>query len=609
MRIGELIAGLDVRVRIRSQALADHHAPSDGSELDVRICDLTEDSRTALPGSLFIARAGSKADGKTFVASAVAAGAVAVLTDDPGLVMPTDRAGSPVIVLLTTDINLATAALAERFFGQPSDTLTLLGVTGTNGKTTTTYLMHQMLNLLGIRAGLIGTVLIDDGVETAPATMTTPPALEVSRTLARMVEAGCTAAVMEVSSHALDQHRVGALRFAAGVFTNLTGDHLDYHKSMDNYAHAKAKLFAMLPARAPAVVNVHSPWHQQMLTGSRAQPIGCMLVGAGQGPVSTSAELQAQTWSARIVGAGTTTTLVEIEQPLSTSAAARPTKPRERHRVQLPLLGAFNVMNALQALVTIASAYPHAPISRLLEALERVQPPPGRLEPVSRDGAPINVFVDYAHTDDALDTVLTTIRSAMLRQRGELHANPDARPSFGHDNAIPAGRLWCVFGCGGDRDRTKRPRMGRVASERADRIVITSDNPRTEDASAIIAEVQSGVTGPLVSRGEPRVVVEPDRERAIRFAIRSAAPGDVVCIAGKGHEDYQILPDPLRPGQTITRHFDDREIARSALSARGIEPRPVPSAKFTPIEASLDTLGDELLDIAVTPGDEPETRA
>ena len=257
MRIGKLIEGLGIRGRSGSEA---------GTPVDAEISDLTEDSRTASPGSLFIARAGAKADGKTYVADAVRAGAVAVLTDDPALAAP-----SPAQTLVSdgADFSGTIARLGDRFFGSPSEHLAVIGVTGTNGKTTITYLMHQMLNALGVRCGLMGTVMIDDGERVSRATHTTPPPLEVSRMLARMVGTGCRAAAMEVSSHALHQGRVAAVRFGAGVFTNLTGDHLDYHGTMDRYAAAKALLFEGLGPDAFAVVNVMDPAHTRMVRGCR----------------------------------------------------------------------------------------------------------------------------------------------------------------------------------------------------------------------------------------------------------------------------------------------------------------------------------------------------
>lgn len=553
MRVRELIAGWE-ECGDASIRLADR-----GRGGDVRVCDLTEDSRTVMPGSLFVARRGQKHDGRAYVAQAIRAGATAVLVDDETFVLPADSGGGRaagvgvggVALLRTRDIELATARLAERFYGDPSSKLTLIGVTGTNGKTTTTFLIHQILNAVGVRCGLIGTVCIDDGTEVARAELTTPPALDLSHSLARMVEAGCKAAVMEVSSHSLHQRRVGALRFKVGVFTNLTGDHLDYHRTMEEYGAAKAMLFEMLAeesAGGVAVLNIQDIAHTRMKERCRAGVLRCSVDGAL--PI-TGGTAPGTVCRARVRAATTGATEVTLTGPWGVQD------------VRLPLVGGFNVMNALQA---AASAW--AAVSRgsgqggeevsfpvIAEALAHATAPPGRLEPVTRDGDALSVFVDYAHSDDALRTVLTTLRESMT--------------GAGAGGKGGKRALTCVFGCGGDRDKTKRARMGRVASELADQVYITSDNPRTEDPDAIIGEIVAGIE-PARRAG---VEIEPDREKAIRRAIRVATSGGVVLIAGKGHEDYQIVRDPARPGQTITRHFDDREVARSALAARGILPR------------------------------------
>lgn len=547
MHIGALIAGLGIVVQT---------AHDQARSVAVRVCDITEDSRTVLPGSLFIARRGVQSDGRAFVPMAIKAGACAILSDDPDLVLPEPvREQELPVLLYAADINLATAQLAERFYGEPSRAMHVIGVTGTNGKTTTTFLIHQMLNQLGVRCGLIGTVVIDDGTEVSPSSLTTPPALEVSRTLSRMLEAGCKAAVMETSSHALHQKRVGALTFAAGVFTNLTHDHLDYHGTMENYAAAKAGLFEMLGRDGRAIVNAQDSWTVRMLRDCRAAIAGCGIRPETPGAPDQVGDREGSSggYWARVIGADTSGTNVELEYG------------GKQYEARIPLVGGFNVMNALQALATVHQVFGSFGMEQVIAALQQVNPPPGRLEPVTVDGDAIQVFVDYAHTDDALQTVLRTVRGA-LRQRGE---------SGGE------GRLWCVFGCGGDRDRTKRPKMGRIAHEMADCVVVTSDNPRTEQPDAIVEEILAGMQGEgrggnRVQAGraqdwaQARVRVELDRERAIQLAIRNLEPGDALIIAGKGHEDYQILPDPAMPGKTITRHFDDREVARAALEARGI---------------------------------------
>ncbi|MFN0133234.1 MAG: UDP-N-acetylmuramoyl-L-alanyl-D-glutamate--2,6-diaminopimelate ligase [Phycisphaerales bacterium] len=498
--MSELIAGLEVR-------------PAGGpGPRGVRVCDVTDDSRTVVPGSLFVARAGTKSDGKAFVGEAVRAGAVAVLAAEAA------PAGGAT-VLVTTDVARIGAAIAERFYGEPSATLDLIGVTGTNGKTTTAHLIHQLLNGVGRRCGLIGTVQIDDGREVAAATLTTPPAWELSRTLGTMVESGCVAAVMEASSHALDQGRVAALRFDVGIFTNLTGDHLDYHGTMEAYADAKARLFAMLPVDGWAIVNAQDPWHERMVRDCRARIVRCEVGVAGQ--VGAQAEARAVIESASMSGMRLTLA-----------------GPWGSERAEVGLIGAHNAMNAVQALAACYAL--GVPMRELVRGIERAVAPPGRLEPVTSRRSPFQVLVDYAHTDDALRKVLTTLRPL----RG------------------PGGRLVVVFGCGGDRDRTKRPRMGEAASELADRVIVTSDNPRSEEPEAIIREIVAGV--PLEQRA--RVEVEADRAAAIGLAVGSLSPGDILVIAGKGHETEQIVSDG---GGGLRRlEFDDREAARAALGTR-----------------------------------------
>ncbi|HYE02352.1 MAG TPA: UDP-N-acetylmuramoyl-L-alanyl-D-glutamate--2,6-diaminopimelate ligase [Phycisphaerales bacterium] len=530
MWLAELIRGLPVRV-------VKEAGP-------VRVCDVTEDSRTVMPGSLFIARRGREADGRAFVPAAIAAGAVAILSDDPALTPgPEAQARPGPALLVSEDVELATALLAERFYGEPSGKLVVIGVTGTNGKTTTSSLIHQMLNALGVRTGLIGTVSIDDGVEIAPATLTTPTALETSLTLWRMVEAGCRAAVMEVSSHALHQRRVAGLSFAVGVFTNLSGDHLDYHGTMEAYAEAKSRLFAMLGPEAVAVVNADDGWHERLVAGTRARVLRCCLEELG---ACRSCEPECR---ARVVAGRARTTVAEFSGPWGSG------------RTELKLVGRHNVMNALQAgAATWAAAQTverrkdaafMLDGARMARLLAQVEPPPGRLEMVSGPTDPVTVYVDYAHSDDALGTVLRVLRGAALE-------NPEA-----------GAAVWCVFGCGGDRDRSKRPRMGAVAARQADHVILTSDNPRREDPGAIVGEIMAGIPEPAT----PRVLVELDRERAIRLAIRRAAPGDIVLIAGKGHETYQILPDGR--GGTVRRDFDDRRVAREALRLRAQGTPPV----------------------------------
>lgn len=486
------------------------------SPVGVRIVDLTEDSRTVLPGSMFVAREGGSADGRRFIANAIRDGAAAILTDAHGAA---DHTHAAVPVLVAEDLPATVAWLAERFFGEPSKRLRLVGVTGTNGKSTVAHLTHGLLNSGGIRAGLIGTIEIDDGREVARSEMTTLPAIELSRTLATMVEHGCRAAVMEVSSHALDQRRVRALAFDAAIFTMLGSDHLDYHGTLDAYAGAKARLFQMLAPEALAIVNAEDPACGRMLRDCRARVLRCG------------------------VRTGEATVHIENESPEGMTMRVR--APFGACELSAPLLGSHNAMNALQAVCAAVEVglEPDA----IAGAAGSWRPPPGRLERVSPpDGTsgPV-VFVDYAHTADALERTLSAVRAVA----GD-------RP------------IAVVFGCGGDRDAGKRPVMGATAARLADRVVLTSDNPRREEPGSIISMVLEGIP----SDRRDSVAVHADRARAIESAILQAADNEIVVIAGKGHEREQIVPDGA--GGVVRRPFDDVAEARCAIARRGSE-RPV----------------------------------
>ncbi len=470
-------------------------------DLALEINALADDSRKASPGSLFIARPGHQADGRQFITDAIQRGSIAILSDT------TDSIPPAVAALTATDLNRATAFLAERFHGQPTAHLTLIGVTGTNGKTTIAYLIRQLLEHAGRRCALLGTVETFDGQTTQPANLTTPGAIDLSALFARAVANRCTHAVMETSSHALHQGRVAALHFRAGIFTNLTGDHLDYHGDMASYAAAKAMLFEMLPADGIAVVNADDPASSRMIQRCKCRVLRTSVAGAPADCTATVHALAADHVRATFTG------------------------PWGILDLELPLIGLHNVSNALQA-----AAVAHAlglTSDELTEGLASCHAPPGRLEPVTTRGDAFTVLVDYAHTDDALANVLRA-----LRPLTPLH-----------------GRLRVLFGCGGDRDRTKRPRMARTACDLADDVIITSDNPRTEDPDAIIDEIMTGV--PPAKR--PHISRCTDRRDAIHKAVHSLRDGDVLLIAGKGHEDYQIIGAVKRP-------FDDRLIAREALA-------------------------------------------
>ena len=521
MDLGELIDGLAVRL-------------SKGAEA-IRICDITEDSRTVVPGSLFIARGGLKADGKQHIGSAITAGAVAVLTDSK------DAGEWDVPVLYCADIMHACAVMAERFYGSPSQKLKLALVTGTNGKTTITTLIWRILNGIERRCGLIGTVLVDDGAEVARANMTTPPSIEISRSLQMMVDAGCMGAAIEASSHALDQKRVDALKIEVAVFTNLSGDHLDYHKTMEAYLAAKARLFTLLAPNGTAIINADDPASETAIqTIAGRKDVHVLRCREGGGP-ATAGECR-----------------VEIVDVSIDGMTLQLVGPWGEIETIVPMVGRYNAMNVLQA---AASAWAMAGLTKdeLERGLAKIAAPGGRLEPVSTPADGVKVFVDYAHSDDSLTRMLEAI-GPLVPGRGTKGGSVAA--AAGTQRSATQGRLWVVFGCGGDRDRTKRPRMGKAASTLADLVVVTSDNPRTEKPSAIIDEVLAGID----AEHRSKIVVQVDRERAIQHAIEHARDGDVVVIAGKGHETEQILPDGK--GGTYIIHFDDREVARTALAAR-----------------------------------------
>jgi UDP-N-acetylmuramoyl-L-alanyl-D-glutamate--2,6-diaminopimelate ligase len=445
-------------------------APTEvANEAPVEVRDLAYDADAVVPGALFFCVPGSRADGHDFAAVAVERGAVALVVERrvdaavPQLVVPSARA--------------AMAVAADEFFGRPTEELEVAGVTGTNGKTTTAYLLHAILAAAGRSPGLLGTVEARVGGRPRTLERTTPEAIDLQRIFREMLDAGDRSCAMEASSHAAELHRLDLVRFRVLVFTNLSQDHLDFHGTMERYFAAKRRLFDGVPA----VVGADDPWGRRLVDelGGAALTFG----------FSDEADV----------------------------------RPDALAGVDLRLRGRFNVLNALGAAAAAGVlGIERAAVKAGLESVEGV---PGRFEEVS-EGQPFTVLVDYAHTPDSLEIVLREARR------------------------LAEGRLVCVFGCGGDRDREKRPQMGRVSGELADLTVVTSDNPRGEDPDAIIADIVAGARGELV--------VEPDRRAAIEAALELARPGDVVVVAGKGHEQGQEAGGVVRP-------FDDREVARAAL--------------------------------------------
>jgi UDP-N-acetylmuramoyl-L-alanyl-D-glutamate--2,6-diaminopimelate ligase len=466
------------------------------------ITGIAYDSRAVVSGQVFVALKGQHADGASFVQQALDRGAAAIVSEQPA---PPDVRVPWAIV---ENARLALALLAAEFFHHPSRDMQVVGITGTNGKTTTAYVLASIFEAAGIACGILGTVSYRIGDEVREATRTTPEAPDVQRLLREMVDKGCGACTMEVSSHALSLARVDGVTFAAAIFTNLTRDHLDFHADMDAYFRAKRRLFEMLPGDAPSLINLDDPRGQS-------------LIGAGGTPttyaISKPADLTTGPLSFSLEGLS-----FDIRSPRGTV------------HIDSRLVGRPNVYNILAAVSTaVALGLPLDAIERGVRALDGV---PGRFQVVSDAADEITVVVDYAHTDDALRNLLET-----------------ARP-------LARGRLITVFGCGGDRDRTKRPLMGAVAGRLSDLLVITSDNPRSEDPARIIEEIRRGLT-PDTRRDAGQLLAIIDRAAAIAKAIEVAKAGDLILVAGKGHEKYQVIGNRTLP-------FDDVAVAREALARR-----------------------------------------
>jgi UDP-N-acetylmuramoyl-L-alanyl-D-glutamate--2,6-diaminopimelate ligase len=477
---------------------------------EVAVSSIAYDSRQVRAGSVFVALRGLQADGATFVRDAAARGAVAVFAGTPappGLSLPWFE---------VTDPRLALAALSHEFHGRPSERLALVGITGTNGKTTTSYVLAAIFEAAGLRCGRIGTVGHRVGQREIEAARTTPEAPELQSMLADMVAARCGACVMEVSSHALVLRRADYLHFAAGIFTNLTRDHLDFHGDMGEYFVAKRRLFELLPEGAVGVTNLDDPR-------------GADFAAAAGRPVTYAIDAPADV------------TPGPIAYTLDGLAFEART-PRGSLSIRSSLVGRPNAYNILAAVAAaIALDLPFSAIQQGVRALDSV---PGRFQVVSSPDDDLRVVVDYAHTDDALKNLLET-----------------ARP-------LATGRVITVFGCGGDRDRTKRPLMGAVAARLSDMVIVTSDNPRSESPEQIIEDIKRGIVLPADRvgpkgqgpRATPHLAIV-DRKAAIERAVREGRPGDLVLVAGKGHEKYQVIGDRTLP-------FDDVGVARAALALR-----------------------------------------
>ena len=475
-----------------------------GASSTVEITSLAYDSRRVEPGSLFFAIQGEKADGHDFIPAALERGAVAIVSERAA---PAAYAARWVRV---PKIRRALAEVARTFYNRPDSHLTLVGITGTNGKTTTAFLLESVFCAAGIPSGLFGTIEYRFGGQTLVACNTTPESLDLLAYLSALVAAGGKAAVMEASSHALAQERLWGFRFSAAVFTNLTRDHLDYHKDFEHYFAAKRRLFEGLGTPPPdlAVLNADDPWAERLMDIPYPRRI---TYGFNSG-----AQIKAKQFNQTL--SGLHATLITPEGSLE---------------VDSPLIGRANLANILAATATALGL--GIAKEKVQEGIANLAAVPGRFERVD-EGQPFLVVVDYAHTDDALRNLLKAARD------------------------LTRERLIVVFGCGGDRDRTKRPLMGEAAGALGDLVVLTSDNPRSEDPILIMNDVLVGL-----QKTGAAYIAEVDRETAIRTALTEAREGDVVVLAGKGHESYQILKDRTVP-------FDDREVARRVLREVGFHP-------------------------------------
>jgi len=460
-------------------------------------CEITGiayDSRRAAPGWLFVALHGEKADGAAYIEDAIQRGAVAVISQTPC------AAGGSFPCIQVADARLTLSKLASAFYGHPADRLCTVGITGTNGKTTISFMLREIFKAAGRRPGLLGTVRYEIGDRVIPAARTTPESLDVQSMFSQMERAGCDSAVMEVSSHALSQHRVHGILYDAAVFTNLTQDHLDYHGTLEEYFLAKSRLFNQV--RRFAVINGDDPWGKRLLD-EKKHLAGRISYGFQEGSNVRGINPETDTNGSRM----------------------RVQSPWGEVEISLQLIGRFNLYNALAAFAAAAAL--GIPVETIVKALADMQCVPGRLEAVENSKGK-RVFVDYAHTDDALKNVLETLRE------------------------ITPGKLIVVFGCGGNRDKGKRPLMGKVAARLADYSIITNDNPRNEIPEKIAADIAGGFDS------ERKYETVLDRKAAIARGLELTGKKDILLVAGKGHETYQEFNGAIFP-------FDDREAVREAL--------------------------------------------
>ena len=481
IRLESLFRGIDVKL------------PSDAKNIEIG--GITDDSREVKAGDLFVAVTGHQTDGRKFISEASSMGALAVLTS-PGNAVHTE-----IPVVISRNIRQDIALIADRFFDHPSRKMMVSGITGTNGKTTVSYLLAGIFRSAGKDWGKIGTVGYDIGSRVISAGNTTPGIINIQKYLAEMLDSGLCGCAMEVSSHALDQDRSLGVKFSSATFTNLSQDHLDYHKDMESYFESKAGLFDDVPV---SVINIDDPYGKKLVRRASGK-----IITFGTG---SDADFRYSRGEMSINGS-----MLEFEFN------------RAKSEFPFPLPGIFNHQNAAAAAATAVGL--GLTLDEAVNGLRNARPVPGRLQPISM-GQPYAVFVDYAHTPDALEKLLVSLREFKPNQ------------------------LHVVFGCGGDRDRKKRPMMGKVTSTLADHVYLTSDNPRTEDPKIIIEDTLKGIVD------RKKCLVIEDRAMAIKTAVSKLSPGDILVIAGKGHEDYQVIG-------TVKKYFSDIDVAKSELRKQG----------------------------------------
>jgi UDP-N-acetylmuramoyl-L-alanyl-D-glutamate--2,6-diaminopimelate ligase len=497
---------------------------SSNKALDIRI-----DSRLVKAGDIFVAVVGAVCDGHDFIDQALKNGAKYIVCQKNKSSI--EYRASSIETIFVDDSSKAAAILAQASMGNPASKLTNLAVTGTNGKTTVAFLVRSCIQNAGQKCGLIGTIVYDTGAESSEATLTTPDCLTIAKGQSQMLKAGSKYMVIEASSHALAQNRLAAIDFKAAAFTNLTGDHLDYHKTEEKYLAAKTKLFTALSPDATAVLNKQSPEAEHIARKTKAK----ILWYAIDEPADIVAHIESMDMNGTVFTLAFANQSSLVSHPSSLVSSPSSLVPRLSSIVRTSLLGLHNVSNHLAAAgLCLAAGFNLQTVSKGLSALKII---PGRLEKVNYASderrATGHVLIDYAHTDDALKNVLSTLKP------------------------LCKGKLRVVFGCGGDRDKTKRPRMAKVVEQLADFVIVTSDNPRTEKPEDIINEIISGFKNPR----SPKITVEPDRKKAIALAIKTASKDDIVLIAGKGHENYQIIGKQKFP-------FSDKIVARECLAKR-----------------------------------------